>query len=213
MDVLSASSWDDKIACYFNDGAANFGPPQVITTAADAAVSVYAADLDGDGDMDVLSASVNDNKVAWYENSFTSPLSSTATPFGAGCGAPAMAFTPLTTAITGQVTSAKVDNTPTSACVIAAGTSNTNAPGLGALPFDLSLAGMTGCTLYQSSEVFGLPTVGGGVASVVYFAPSIPSSPLLVGQHIYLQAFSVAPAANPLQIISSNGIDLLIANQ
>ncbi|MCR9100369.1 MAG: VCBS repeat-containing protein [bacterium] len=35
---------------------------------ADGAYAVFAADLDGDGDMDVLSASFNDNKIAWYEN-------------------------------------------------------------------------------------------------------------------------------------------------
>ena len=29
---------------------------------------VYAVDLDGDDDMDVLSASHGDNKIAWYEN-------------------------------------------------------------------------------------------------------------------------------------------------
>jgi hypothetical protein len=39
----------------------------VITTAAPRAVSVYATDLDGDGDADVLSASADD-KIAWYEN-------------------------------------------------------------------------------------------------------------------------------------------------
>ncbi len=30
--------------------------------------SVYAVDMDGDGDMDVLSASSGDKKIAWYEN-------------------------------------------------------------------------------------------------------------------------------------------------
>ena len=29
---------------------------------------MYAVDLDGDGDIDVLSASWNDDKIAWYEN-------------------------------------------------------------------------------------------------------------------------------------------------
>ncbi|NIQ19394.1 MAG: hypothetical protein GTN95_04140, partial [Gammaproteobacteria bacterium] len=69
LDVLSASQLDDKIAWYENlDGAGNFGPQQVITTAADGAFSVFAADLDGDGDIDVLSASIDDDKIAWYEN-------------------------------------------------------------------------------------------------------------------------------------------------
>ena len=69
MDVLSASALDDKIAWYENDGA---GDPsfttRTITTSADAAASVYAADIDNDGDLDVVSASFTDDKIAWYEN-------------------------------------------------------------------------------------------------------------------------------------------------
>ncbi len=69
MDVLSASNFDNKIAWYENtDGQGAFGPQQVITTATDGARSVFAADLDGDGDCDVLSASVLDDKIAWSEN-------------------------------------------------------------------------------------------------------------------------------------------------
>ncbi|MCD6365511.1 MAG: VCBS repeat-containing protein, partial [Planctomycetes bacterium] len=69
MDVLSASKSDDKIAWYENtDGMGSFGPQQVITTQAEYAWSVYAADMDGDGDLDVLSASEEDQKIAWYEN-------------------------------------------------------------------------------------------------------------------------------------------------
>ena len=73
QDVLSASYGDDTIAWYenrLNDGINNdFNPTQqVISTAADGANSVFAADLDGDGDQDVLSASYDDDKIAWYEN-------------------------------------------------------------------------------------------------------------------------------------------------
>ena len=69
VDILSASSGDHKIAWYENtDGRGNFGEQQVITTAASRARSVYAADLDSDGDVDVLSASWRDSKIAWYEN-------------------------------------------------------------------------------------------------------------------------------------------------
>ena len=57
-----------KIAWYANDGKGQFGPQQVITTEAGGAMCVYAADLDGDGDLDVLSASYRDDKIAWYEN-------------------------------------------------------------------------------------------------------------------------------------------------
>ncbi|MBJ76519.1 MAG: hypothetical protein CMJ98_05815, partial [Planctomycetes bacterium] len=46
----------------------DFGGQQVITTSAVGASSVYATDLDGDGDADVLSASFEDAKIAWYEN-------------------------------------------------------------------------------------------------------------------------------------------------
>ena len=45
----------------------------VISTNANRAFSLFAADVDGDGDMDVLSASALDDKIAWYENDGGSP--------------------------------------------------------------------------------------------------------------------------------------------
>jgi len=49
-------------------GNASFSPQQIISTLANGARSVYVADLDGDGDLDVLSSSYYDDEIAWYEN-------------------------------------------------------------------------------------------------------------------------------------------------
>jgi len=69
LDVLSASALDDTIAWYENtDGQGSFGAQQIISTDADEAISVYTSDIDNDGDIDVLSASTRDDKIAWYEN-------------------------------------------------------------------------------------------------------------------------------------------------
>jgi FG-GAP-like repeat/GEVED domain len=79
-DVLSASLDDDKIAWYENDGNQNFtarninipdpdsDPFNGTDGNANGARWVSAADMDGDGDTDVISASQFDNKIAWYEN-------------------------------------------------------------------------------------------------------------------------------------------------
>ncbi len=74
IDVLSASLSDDKIAWYESDGGS---PPSftehVISTTAQGAWSVFATDVNGDGDTDVLSASDKDSKIAWYESDGGSP--------------------------------------------------------------------------------------------------------------------------------------------
>ena len=58
VDVLSASQYDDTIAWYENlDGSGGSWSYHEISTAADGARSVFGIDLDGDGDVDVLSAS------------------------------------------------------------------------------------------------------------------------------------------------------------
>ncbi|MGB0152373.1 MAG: FG-GAP repeat domain-containing protein, partial [Candidatus Poseidoniaceae archaeon] len=69
LDIVSASAYDDTIAWYENDGAANPSWTAAnIATSADSARSVYVADMDGDGDLDIVSASFDDDTIAWYEN-------------------------------------------------------------------------------------------------------------------------------------------------
>ena len=80
LDILSASVCDDKVAWYKNDG----GTPPVFTQFvitedpndtrtdpegfADGPISVYAADLDGDEDVDVMSANYEGSSLTWFEN-------------------------------------------------------------------------------------------------------------------------------------------------
>ena len=50
MDILSASSGDDKIAWYANEGRGHFGAQQVVSATTERASDVQSVDLDGDGD-------------------------------------------------------------------------------------------------------------------------------------------------------------------
>ena len=69
LDIISSSRGDDTIAWYENDGADDptFTAAD-IATSADGAQDVHVADLDGDGDLDIISASHDDDTIAWYEN-------------------------------------------------------------------------------------------------------------------------------------------------
>ncbi|MDC8001641.1 T9SS type A sorting domain-containing protein [Aequorivita todarodis] len=68
-DMLLWNRYSDKISWKQNEGdEGNFGLPIIITTAVDFPTDAKAADFDGDGLLDVISASIGDNKLAWYKN-------------------------------------------------------------------------------------------------------------------------------------------------
>ena len=69
MDVLASSSADNTIVWYENDGSTPIvWTKRTIDNAFSGPWSVYAVDIDGDGDMDVLGAASGADEIAWYEN-------------------------------------------------------------------------------------------------------------------------------------------------
>lgn len=68
LDIVSAAVGfsDGGLSWYENLGEEGFSAPNAITGTG--SVSAYAADLDRDGDQDLLAASSGDFKVAWHEN-------------------------------------------------------------------------------------------------------------------------------------------------
>ena len=64
LDIVSASFYDDTIAWYENNGAADptFTKADIATSAdGRSKMFMWTADMDGDGDMDIVSASHNDD--------------------------------------------------------------------------------------------------------------------------------------------------------
>ena len=69
LDLVSASSGDNTVAWYENLVDGRFCEVKnVVDTAAIGVRTVIAADLNGDGLVDLASASKDDNTLAWYPN-------------------------------------------------------------------------------------------------------------------------------------------------
>jgi hypothetical protein len=73
LDLVSASEADDRIVFHRSDGTPADGGwiNTSIALGVDGARAVAAGDLDGDGDVDLVSAAYNVSTVAWYESDGT----------------------------------------------------------------------------------------------------------------------------------------------
>lgn len=136
---------------------------------------------------------------------------STASTFGAGCGTPPMALSPVLAAPPRVGTTAQVSitNVPAGFSGVALGWSNT-ALGPFTLPLPLGGYGMPGCSLLQSADAMAQATMTG--ASTASYSLPLPNWTTLVGLRIYLQAWAPAPGANPGNVIVSNGLVWGIGN-
>jgi uncharacterized repeat protein (TIGR01451 family) len=65
MDILSALYWEDQTVWFENDGNGNFSEQQTVNICL-SAETVYTADLNGDNNMDVISAF--NNSIVWSRN-------------------------------------------------------------------------------------------------------------------------------------------------
>lgn len=69
IDILLWNRFNNTLVWKENgDGLGTFGVPQIISTEIDFVADAKAADFDNDGFLDIVSASIADNKLAWYKN-------------------------------------------------------------------------------------------------------------------------------------------------
>jgi hypothetical protein len=90
LDLVSANGESDCVTVFFQDSLGSFAAPALAldaTPAFDRPLSVAAADLDGDGDLEILSANEESDRVAVFFQDATLSLATTAL---------ALDFTPFT---------------------------------------------------------------------------------------------------------------------
>ena len=75
LDILAASAEDSTVGWFKNQGGGTttFSSRQIVSNNLLSARAVHSQDIDGDGDIDILSASHDDDKISWHENDGASP--------------------------------------------------------------------------------------------------------------------------------------------
>jgi hypothetical protein len=69
LDIIGAAGWSDAITWWENAaGDGSTWTEHTVSDSFDDAYSVYAADMDGDNDIDLLGAALAGGAIAWWEN-------------------------------------------------------------------------------------------------------------------------------------------------
>ncbi|MGK0261831.1 MAG: hypothetical protein ACI8UD_000468 [Planctomycetota bacterium] len=120
--------------------------------------------------------------------------------FGYGCdGAQPLGFAPSSLPVIGAIGTADITNVPNQTASVSIGFTG--------MPegVDLCMIGMPGCMLWHSNED---PSFGSSFLSTtsMRFHVEIPEDNSLAGVDMFLQAYSMAPGANALGMVTSNGL-------
>ena len=101
----------------------------------------------------------------------------------------------------------RIDAAPSGALTILSMGLSRTASGATPLPASLAALGAPGCSVVAeplSTVALFAGSTGTSTLSVIF------NNPALIGVHLYSQGFAMAPAANALGLVSSNGVDLLV---
>ena len=193
--ILAAGAAFSAVSVLVGQSPSLFWEPQPLTSAAAAAESVYATDVDGDGDMDVLSASRGNAEIAYYENLRTERL-------GAGCaGLLLTADAPMRLGVASTVT---LDGVPS----VGPGGLFFLGTQAQASPLTLNVA----CTAYivPDLDYYLMPAPQGRAQLRIW----VPSNVALIGAELAVQgtARSLHPGAWRRRWAVSNGLLYTVGN-
>ncbi|MGE3171795.1 MAG: hypothetical protein AB7O97_04165 [Planctomycetota bacterium] len=140
-------------------------------------------------------------------------LPSSATPYGVPCGSPPLGIAAAAASRPrlGDTFVCQIDNVPSVAAGMAIGTDRSSWL-VFSLPFPLTGFGMPGCWMHHDAALATASPCSLPVSGASQFSLGIPFDASLLGLHIYLQAWALAPGANAFGAIVSGGLDVAIGD-